>query len=257
MRQYLNLIHFPVACEFRHAALGVRRQIRIGALTGFINLPRPDATAIGKSFSALLPPRARDIEFAVRVFDHGTSNAWDRLHWGKYFTYSGKDPEGTAVASVSYAAITFPAVQGGVEKPLEDVANECIDHMPEWCGRLTSWIEVLTTDDLDPAHPVRSTIDPERWTTAAWITSSGAKPDYDYVNPPLILIGSDGKNAMGREQWKAAIRGANTNAEPPEVHLLMRDARAAWMRDQGRRSIHPPRNRRESHHRACSACPPC
>jgi hypothetical protein len=237
VQQYLNLIHFPVACEFRNAALGRRREIRVGALKGFLHLPRPNPKAIGESFSELLPPRVRDIDFAIRVFNHGTSNVWERLWWGKYFTYNIKDPEGTAVASVSYAAMTFPAMQSANFMPLRDVAKECIEHMPAWCGRLSSWIEAITKDDLDAAHPAHASIDPERWTTTAWITSSNGKPNYDYVNPTAILMGSLGKAAMTADQWHAAVRGANACKEPSDIHLLLRDARAARLRGHGRRAI--------------------
>jgi hypothetical protein len=187
VQQYLNLLHFPVPCEFRNSALGHRREIKIGSLSGSIYLPRANLAAVGEPFNELLPPHVRDIAFAVRVFDHGRSNAWERLRWGGYFIYNVNDPAGTAVASVRFAAITFPARQGREVVTMPALAEECLKNMPAWCSRLTSWIEVLTKDDLDSAHSLPAALHPERWTTAAWVTSSQGKPTYKYNRQCIYL----------------------------------------------------------------------
>ena len=110
------------------------------------------------------------------------------------------DPAKTAVASVSYAAMTFSAQQGDRCLSLNVLAQECLENLPAWCSCLTSWIEVLTKDDLDAAHPLPAALNPERWTTAAWVSSSGGKPKYDYVNGPVHPFVSDGKRAIGTEE---------------------------------------------------------
>ena len=236
-QQYLNILQFPVACEFRNSALGRHRKVCVGSLAGSIHLPRPDLAAVGKPFNTLLPPRVRDIAFATRIFDHGASNVWERLSWGKYFFYNVKDPANTAVASVQFAALTFPVRQPDGNFALSKVAEECLKHMPDWCARLTTWIEVLTKDDLEAAHSLPAAVHPQRWTTVAWVTSSRGKPHYDYVNPLMHSFGSDGRYAMTTELWSSAVRGANATTTPPEVHLLLRDARAAQRRNYGRRAV--------------------
>jgi hypothetical protein len=42
---------------------------------------------------------------------------------------------------------------------------------------------------------------------------------------------------MSAQHWSTAIRAANKQCDPPEIHLLLRDARAAQRRDRARRSI--------------------
>jgi hypothetical protein len=236
-QQYLNILRFPVACAFRNSVLGRHREVRIGSLTGAIHLPRPNLRELGKPFSELLPPCVRDIAFAKRIFNHGVSNDWEQLLWGKYFTYNLKDPANTAVASVRFVALTFRVRQPTGTRALSEVFEECLQYMPDWCARLTTWIEVLTKDDLDAAHPLPAALHPDPWTSAAWITSSRRKPRYDYFNAPLHSFGSDGRYAVTTELWSSALRGANTMSIPPEEYLLLRDARAAQWRDHGRRAV--------------------
>lgn len=236
MKRYLNLIQFPVPCEFRNSALGHRRQVKVGSLKGNIYLPTENLSAISQGRS-LAPPPIRDVDFVAGLFDRHARNEMERLKWGWYFSHHPKDLAGTAVATVGFAVLAFSEYQSGKSLPLATVSKECLEHLPAWCSRLVDWIEVITKDDLNSAHSIRDSIDPVRWTTAAWITSSVGRPSYCFVNPSMSIFGSSGDRAMTTLQWQVAVRGANRGTDPPDIYLLLRDARAAQMRHHRRRAI--------------------
>jgi hypothetical protein len=236
VQQYLNLVRFPVALQFRERALGLRRDIAIGPLNGTIHLPRSNVTSIAEPFSTLKAPGVRQIAYAVRVHNHGREN-YDRLWWGKYFTWHSKDPKNTAVASIAHAAISFSAVQAGGMTPLKVVAEQCHNHLPAWYSKLADWIEVLTKVDLDAAHSLQRVVEGPRLNTVPWISIERGQKRYDYVNAPGVAIGSDGKDALDGKLWSAALRGANRGLRPAEERLLLRDARAALARRHPRRAV--------------------
>lgn len=201
-------------------------------------LPRANNTEIGAPFSQLLPPRVSKVSYAEKVHAHVHQNDGEgRLRWGSYFTYNTKDPVNTAVASVHAAILSIPPKQSGQTRSLRSVADECMEHLSAWSSRLTDWIEVLTGEDLNAVHPVNATLMPERWTSTAWIYQDGSKLDYTFVNPPMVLMGSDGKNAMNEKIWTRAIAAANAARNIPDVWALIRDARAAKLRDNRRRAV--------------------
>ncbi len=218
---------------FRNSALGVWRRIAVGPLTGTIYLPRPNLEgAVEELFSVnLLPPRLKDIDFAIRVESDD-----NRVSWGRYFSYNKNDLAGTALATVGAAVLAIPAKQVDREWSLEEVAKACISDFPGWCRSLTDWIEVLTGNDLNTAHSVDETLDPSRWTSAAWIKSTPGSADYEYVNPAINIYDHD-ENPMYSTHWSAAIRAANAGRQLPDIWALLRDARSAQRRRQYRRAI--------------------
>jgi hypothetical protein len=235
--RYLNLISFPAPLEFKNSALGLRRGIRLGNLSGMIHLPRPNNPAIGKPFESLLAPRLKDVDFVVRVHLHMAASEEPHMYWGKYFSWTQKDPEGTAIASVNHALVSFAARQGNATLSPESVAEKCLQEIPAWSARLADWIEVLTRDDLNTSHPLHAAIVQPHWISTAWIYSDGRRPDYMFVNPPLTSIGSRGENALDAVLWTRAIRAANNRRDIPETWALIRDARAAQRRGLGRRAV--------------------
>lgn len=238
-QRYLNILSFPVAFEFKNGALGARRRVKVGRLEGHIVLPRANNAAIGGAFAELLPPALKHMDFAARVYAQSHRHEFDsRLRWGGYFTYHPTDPVNTAVASVGAAVLAFSNRQSGEELTVHQVGEECLEHFPRWCARLRDWIEVLTRDDLNAAFPVSAAVVPERWTSTAWIRfKDNDGLDRDFINPMLHLFGSDGKNAMDASTWAKAVEAANDCREIPEVWALLRDARAAQIRNQGRRAV--------------------
>lgn len=234
---YLNIVTFPRALEFKNNALGIWRRIQMGDLVGKIYLPRSNIGAIDTSFRNLLPPLIKNIDFLIRVEQHMHENSEEfELQWGNYFTWYKKNPEDTAIAAVYRAVIAFPAVQGLGKLSVEDLAKKCIEQFPAWSSRLSDWIEVLTSDDLNAAHPLYAG-DHSLWVSAAWIHPKGTGIDYSFINPQLTLHGSNGKNSMDANLWTRAIHAANNNREIPEIWALIRDARAAQRRDLGRRAV--------------------
>jgi len=235
---YLNILIFPRSLQFRNRSLGVRRNIVIGNVRASVVLPRANNAQIGAPFSQLLPPRVSNVSYAEKVHGHVHQNDGEgTLRWGGYFSYNIKDPINTAVASVHAAILSISPKQNGQTRSLQAVADECMEHLPAWSSRLTDWIEILTGEDLSAVHPVSATLMPERWTSTAWIHGSGSELDYAFVNPPVVLMGSDGKNAMDEKIWSTAIAAANAGRNIPDVWALIRDARAANLRDNRRRAV--------------------
>jgi hypothetical protein len=175
----------------------------------------------------------KDIDFAIRVESREEN---DRVRWGIYTRYNRHDQAGTAVASVGAAVLTIPALQADEEWTLERVAKACINDFPLWCARLNDWIEVLTGNDLNAAHPVDAVLDPAHWTSAAWIQSTAKDVKYEYVNPTINVVLHE-TNPMDASRWSAAIRAANGGRDLPEIWVLLRDARSAQRRRQFRRAI--------------------
>ena len=102
---------------------------------------------------------------------------------------------------------------------------ECMEHFPIWASRLVDWVEALTHQDLDAAHPLINACSRPRWTTISWTYRSGGKPQYTYVNPSIVLIGSGGKGAIGIKDWGRLIQAANNLKALPEVWALLRGSR--------------------------------
>lgn len=236
MRLYLNLLRFPASFRFHHAALGVRRRVLIGPLTGFILLPRGDLSRVGDAFGELLPPRLRGVEGLVQLSEGNAPSYSERIRWGGYFTYHRDNPDGTAIASVGHAVLAVPASQQSKDLSRREVGELAIEHMPAWSARLTTWIELLTHDDLDAAHPLYDALFPSHWTTAGWYSPEDPEPR-EYINPTMVLLGGDRKHAMSPDAWASALRATSAQIVPPEVHLLLRDARAARLRNRTRRCI--------------------
>lgn len=235
---YLNILIFPRSFQFRNRSLGLRRNIVIGNVRGSLVLPRANNAQIGAPFSQLLPPRVSNASYAEKVHAHVHQNDGEgKLRWGGYFTHNLKDPVNTAIASVHAAILTISPKQKGQTRSLQAVSDECMEHLPAWSSRLTDWIEVLTGEDLNAVHPVTATLMPERWPSTAWIHQNGSKLDYTFVNPPMVLMGSDGKNAMDEKIWSRAITAANAGRNIPDVWALIRDARAANLRDNRHRAV--------------------
>ena len=109
--------------------------------------------------------------------------------------------------------------------------------LSSWSQRLSDWVEVLASDDLNDSHPVHRAIAPRHWTSPAWIHPQGSKIRYTFVNPPISLIGSSGENALDAGLWSRAVRAANNQRDIPDIWALVRDARAAQRRRLGRRAV--------------------
>lgn len=234
--RYVNLLAFPTAPEFRHEALGTVSEVTIAGLTGAIHLPRGDLSRLGEFFNNLSPPTYEGDQSALQLVERVREEDRERLYWGKYFTHGPSDPAGTAKATVSAALLVIQAEQGGEVFGLRAVAERVLCAMPEWSERLLRWIEVLTHQDLDSEQPLKPVWAPMGLATQAWITD-GPQVDYDVASPPLNILGSRGDQALSLSVWRRALDLTGRECEPPEVHLLLRDARTALHRGQTRRCV--------------------
>lgn len=235
--RFANIIRFPAGLQFKNATLGSRNAIKIGPARGWIYLPQANLREIDGFDRLLAPPRASDVEYALRVQNNGRK-PYEHLRWGNYFTWNLHDPENTAIAWVTHGLIVFPAKQGRRLQTLERVARQCQAHLPAWYSVLADWIEVTTGIDLDPTHSARHMMEGPILNTIPWIFANRrGKYGYEYVNRHLVLMGDDGRHAMGPALWAAVIRAANRLKTPPEERLLLRDARSALARGSARRAI--------------------
>ena len=237
--RYLHLIEFPIALGIQNQALGLRCSIALGNVNGSLYLPRPNLPAVGSdlSFRRLNPPAVRNIAFAARMHDHSEQPA-ENFSWGGYSSWNPKDLANSAVAFVEFAALAFPAKQKGRWATFDDITSQFGQHFDACCSRLVDWIEVQTHADLDSTQPFERVSVGPKWSTAAWTYRDAGKNEHEYPNYTINVMGASlQERALDKRQWSNAVRGANRSLRPPEIHLLLRDARAAQLRSSGRRAV--------------------
>lgn len=120
----------------------------------------------------------------------------------------------------------------GVGPTLADrLCDEVFRFGNRWLDLVRSWVEVLTLQDLDHVHP--------RWT--AHIEGAGiATFNIDgsrLGSGGIMRLDSDSPTPAAADVIRTALREAGEDRYPPLAHLLLRDARAAWYRDQARRAL--------------------
>ena len=134
---YLNIITFPLALNFKNEVFGKSRRVNLDGLSGTLYLPQPNLAGIKQDKRGLLAPKVKGIDLAIRVFEGNPVSEDRRIWWGDYFKWNTQDLGKTAVASVVRAVLSIPAEQAGNNYAVDDVGKKCLTAFPQWSGRLT------------------------------------------------------------------------------------------------------------------------
>ena len=97
---------------------------------------------------------------------------------------------------------------------------------------------MLTDQDLDSQHPLRNVVTgTEHLRYDYW--AHPVAGHYELLSPRAITIVAmgGGEQAASKESWSRAVRSSNSGERPPDVWLLLRDARNAQRRKLHRRSV--------------------
>ncbi len=124
-----------------------------------------------------------------------------------------------------------PARVGVGDGLVSRLSDEMFRAARSWHHVFRSWIEILTLQDLDHERP--------RWT--AHIEGAGIatfRPTGERLgHGGIVRLDSEWPTPATRALVGHAIEAAGRSEQPPLAHLLLRDARAAWYRDQPRRAL--------------------
>ncbi|HVE45120.1 MAG TPA: hypothetical protein VNA57_00030 [Acidimicrobiales bacterium] len=144
--------------------------------------------------------------------------------WGYPMSW-GSTSETTALA-VTQIALTLTADAASART----VVTQSIATFPQWFDLLKDWVEVLTRQDLDPVAPrKRFELKGDRW--AAWLGES------ELDVPHRFVVDFAYGEPLSESRWTSLLTLVGEGSQPPVEHLLLRDARAAHVRRQYRRSV--------------------
>lgn len=130
-----------------------------------------------------------------------------------------------ATANDSDVPAGRPGAGASVEDRIIDTLFVSID---SWFDRLRTWVEVATAQDLDTQAPL----------FPAWIEGAGLRAWHssgDITDRKRMRFTSRNERPVDVRLWEALLERAG-HGYPPLEHVLMRDARAALLRDQLRRA---------------------
>jgi hypothetical protein len=123
------------------------------------------------------------------------------------------------------------------EETARAVGGAIMDSFNPWLAQFVRWIEVLTTQDLDITSPYDGWKMKGLGLTHPWVTPEGEGLTYTFVNRPVIGVMPTEETGVSKVQWKRSVRAANAALEIPVPHLLMRDARVAFIRSDYRKAV--------------------
>jgi hypothetical protein len=199
--------------------LGTVTETRVGRLAARIHTPGPNQS--GRIEPPPLPHVNREVL-------EDTDVPWTHRYAG--FTH---DPAATALRIVGLELFEeadrplgpVPYTDGTDEHRIITAAGT---HIARWFDVVRTWIELLTTQDLDPRHPVydANTIGPG---FEAWRNDKFAEVGFTMTTPRI--------NEVTLDDWRFVLRHAADDRYPPAQHVLARDARAAFIRDNFRKAV--------------------
>jgi hypothetical protein len=116
------------------------------------------------------------------------------------------------------------------------LVDKLYSEIDTWLDDLRSWLEIKTGQDLDPIDPLRTVIVPgdgcQLWTEEGDTTSLPASANH--VN---VIRYSASLNAASIGELKGAVNLVAKGTTPSAAHTLLRDARAAALRQSRRRAL--------------------
>lgn len=129
---------------------------------------------------------------------------------------------------------SLPRRTGSGPAKVDRLGDYLFSAIDEWFERLRSWIEVSTAQDLNWEHP-RFHAEVEGGGLLVWLVDeTGERGQKDRS---LLTFHMNEERPAHLRAWLTAANLAGRQIGPPVSHRLMRDARAAYWRNQWRRMV--------------------
>lgn len=105
----------------------------------------------------------------------------------------------------------------------------------DWIAAVGEWLQVLVGLDLGEGE-VQTTYRPRHVYPLPLIDSGdGRWHHYGTMSQGPTVLHTSPHASLA--QWQLAVEGVNAGKSPPPEHLLLRDSRAAWFRDDARKAL--------------------
>lgn len=227
------VLQFPVALYLTPEALGVERSVRVADRDGTVATPGlPPGAERFPDFPKTAYPRLQPPANACLP----ETQEWQRLRRHERMGEWGEPRQWPRLCSVLNAvSVWFPlgVNESGPTEALP-IAERIRAELPEWVERLTTGLEVLSRQVLDPASITRLAAHH----TEFWLVSPG---NAAALLPPRVVSVTvtmpSGETAVTRDCWSEALSIASEARVPRLEHLLLRDARHALRRREYRRAV--------------------
>ena len=236
MTAVLNIVELPVPIDAKPDVLGTRSRVTIGEHRGEICAPTLGEASYREAFAELHPPRVQGVGNLIRVFNHGARDPFEEVRWGMPTVWS-RGRSAVRLAHITALVLRIFVDDPPIEETAQRVGEEIMQSFNPWFAQFLKWIEVLATQDLDITSPYDGWIEKGLGLTHPWVIPEGGSLTYTYVNRPVIGVMPSEETAVSKAQWKRSIKAANAALEIPGPHLLMRDARAAFIRSGYRKAV--------------------
>jgi len=118
--------------------------------------------------------------------------------------------------------------------PMGVPVDGLFENIDAWFERVRTWIEVATDQDVDPNYPLRR--DRVTGHGLELMTIEGDLRSSVTSSRVTHVIG-DSQEAMTRTRFRRLLAALRDGRQPPDAHLLMRDARSDLRRSRFRKAV--------------------
>jgi hypothetical protein len=203
---------------FRPEVLGTETPVTLGGHSGQVCLPRLDSTADDKGFHHMLAPVNLGVGVLPLVYDRR-----DPISWGRQIVSPGCESIiGACLFEFELAKVDLKARDQMAE------IERCVDL---WFGLVRDWVEVTTNQDLSIDEPLSGTANDVNYEWS-WLARTTWRSTIASSFMGRAIFMPDLSTAITRQNWQKVVQFANQGKRPPEPHLLLRDARARFKRNQ-------------------------
>ncbi len=231
----------PASLNVSAGCFGKSIRVRIGNRDGKAFLPSLEWSGDTPSVkSPTMPPAIRErVEHRIAA----TQEGWERVqYWGGV---SGWHPGRRTISSAHISAvvmefkvpvedITYSEYLYGRGHPQGAIIQALFSEIDPWFERVRTWVEAAVDQDADPDNPIITATSPGQGLMVM-------TEDNGVISLPAssftIIANLVQYEALKLPLLRRIVNQANSGAMPSDVHLLIKDSRAALRRNHFRRAV--------------------
>ena len=229
------LVALPPGLSIDDGLLGTSWPVTGGSVACTLVMPqRPPGTPAdwwGPGRGLRPPDLGRSTDAIDALWWHLLDVHPDAFRWGAVHRRS---PDGRVVAAAVEHAVAVLAREAANDDD-SDIAlvQDMSSSAATWLSLVTDWLEVLTRQVI--ATPIDGQASAAN-TFGIRVDSATGDPLY-FGQPRVLVIPSDHLVEISVEEWTRATQLVASDVRPPLSHLMLRDARTAYMQLDGRRAV--------------------